>query len=67
MITFTRRLLCSHKWFCMVILTLQSSLFFLNSLSAQTLTMVELNCENLFDYLDDEGKDDSEYLPESTL
>lgn len=28
--------------------------------------MVELNCENLFDYLDDEGKDDSEYLPEST-
>ena len=66
MITFTRRLLCSHKWFCMVILTLQSSLFFLNSLSAQTLTMVELNCENLFDYLDDEGKDDSEYLPEST-
>ena len=58
--------MCSHKWFCMVILTLQSSLFFLNSLSAQTLTMVELNCENLFDYLDDEGKDDSEYLPEST-
>lgn len=50
----------------MVILTLQSSLFFLNSLSAQTLTIVELNCENLFDYLDDEGKDDSEYLPEST-
>ena len=32
----------------------------------QSLTVVELNCENLFDYLDDEGKDDSEYLPEAT-
>lgn len=32
----------------------------------QSLTVVELNCENLFDYLDDAGKDDSEYLPEST-
>lgn len=28
--------------------------------------MVELNCENLFDYSDDEGKDDAEYLPEAT-
>ena len=33
---------------------------------AQSLTVVELNCENLFDYLDDAGKDDSEYLPEAT-
>ncbi|MBQ9261091.1 MAG: endonuclease [Prevotella sp.] len=33
---------------------------------SQQLTFVELNCENLFDYQDDEGKDDSEYLPEST-
>ena len=32
----------------------------------QSLTVVELNCENLFDYLDDAGKDDSEYLPEAT-
>ena len=32
----------------------------------QSLTIVELNCENLFDYLDDEGKDDAEYLPEAT-
>ena len=32
----------------------------------QSLTIVELNCENLFDYLDDEGKDDAEYLPETT-
>ena len=32
----------------------------------QSLTIVELNCENLFDYFDDEGKDDAEYLPEAT-
>jgi len=32
----------------------------------QSLTIVELNCENLFDYSDDEGKDDAEYLPEAT-
>ena len=32
----------------------------------QSLTFVELNCENLFDYYDDEGKDDAEYLPEAT-
>ena len=32
----------------------------------QSLTLVELNCENLFDYHDDEGKDDAEYLPEAT-
>ena len=32
----------------------------------QSLTFVELNCENLFDYHDDEGKDDAEYLPEAT-
>ena len=41
-------------------------LFAICSISAQTLTIVELNCENLFDYLDDEGKDDAEYLPEAT-
>jgi endonuclease/exonuclease/phosphatase family metal-dependent hydrolase len=33
---------------------------------SQTLTFVELNCENLFDYRHDEGKDDMEYLPEAT-
>ena len=33
---------------------------------AQSLTFVELNCENLFDYRHDEGKDDMEYLPEAT-
>lgn len=30
------------------------------------LTFVELNCENLFDYLHDEDKTDVEYLPEAT-
>ena len=33
---------------------------------SQSLTLVELNCENLFDYRHDEGKDDTEYLPEAT-
>ena len=33
---------------------------------SQSLTLVELNCENLFDYTHDEGKDDTEYLPEAT-
>jgi len=32
----------------------------------QSLTVVELNCENLFDYRHDEGKNDEDYLPEST-
>ena len=30
------------------------------------LTLVELNCENLFDYRHDEGKQDEEYMPEAT-
>lgn len=34
--------------------------------AAQTLTLVELNCENLFDCRHDEGKEDLEYLPEGT-
>ena len=33
---------------------------------AQQLTFVEYNVENLFDYFDDEEKDDAEYLPEAT-
>ena len=33
-------------------------------LSAQTLTVVELNCENLFDTRHDEGKQDAEWLPD---
>ena len=30
----------------------------------QQLTLVELNCENLFDTQHDEGKEDTEFLPE---
>ena len=30
------------------------------------LTFVELNCENMFDYTHDDGKQDVEYLPEAT-
>ena len=30
------------------------------------LTFVELNCENMFDYTHDDGKNDTEYLPEAT-
>lgn len=66
MITFGGRELRLHRWACMVIITLTSSFLPLNSLLAQSLTFVELNCENLFDYHDDVDKDDSEYLPEST-
>ena len=51
---------------CMVIIIINSSLLIVNSASAQSLTFVELNCENLFDYRDDAGKDDAEYLPEAT-
>lgn len=38
---------------------------FLNALLAALFTFVELNCENLFDYQHDEGKNDYEYLPTS--
>lgn len=41
------------------------SLFSLTA-SAQSLTVVELNCENLFDCRDDSLKQDEEYLPEAT-
>ena len=33
---------------------------------AQSFTFVELNCENLFDYRHDEGKDDLEFTPDGT-
>ena len=39
---------------------------FLSLLLSGFLTLVELNCENLFDYRHDEGKQDEEYLPEAT-
>ena len=41
------------------------TLLFQIPLSAQTLTLVELNCENLFDCYDDSLKQDEEWLPTS--
>lgn len=53
------------RWlrFLLLLITYHSSLI---PSTAQQLTVVELNCENLFDYRHDEGKDDTEYLPETT-
>ena len=39
--------------------------FIFSPAGAQTLTLVELNCENLFDTRHDEGKQDTEFLPTS--
>jgi endonuclease/exonuclease/phosphatase family metal-dependent hydrolase len=47
-------------------LLISSFIFITLPSKSQSLTLVELNCENLFDYLHDEGKDDTEYLPEAT-
>jgi len=38
--------------------------FFISSIRAQTLTLVELNCENLFDTRHDSLKEDHEFLPD---
>lgn len=51
-------------WVCLLILISHSSFLVPHSFS-QSLTFVELNCENLFDYRHDQGKDDAEYLPEA--
>lgn len=40
--------------------------FLISPVSAQQLTFVELNCENLFDTRHDEGKQDQEFLPDGT-
>jgi endonuclease/exonuclease/phosphatase family metal-dependent hydrolase len=42
------------------------SFYFLSAAAQRQFTLVELNCENLFDYSHDEGKDDTEYLPDAT-
>ena len=48
-------------------LALAIGCFALGTLSAQKpFTFVEYNVENLFDYFDDEEKDDAEYLPDAT-
>ena len=55
-----RRRLCA----CLVIIIPHFS-FLIPHSNAQTLSFVELNCENLFDYSHDIGKDDAEYLPDA--
>lgn len=51
---------------CLCGIGLSLAFFFLTLLpgTAQTLTFVELNCENLFDYMHDEGKQDEEFTPD---
>lgn len=39
---------------------------FISKASAQPLTFVELNCENLFDCSHDEGKQDHEFMPDGS-
>ena len=51
---------------CAVVIIAHCSLFSTQAASAQSLTVVELNCENLFDYQHDSLKQDMEYLPEAT-
>ena len=60
-----RQIRSFHRTSLLIIIT-YCSLFITNYASAQSLTMVELNCENLFDCQDDLLKDDQEYLPEAT-
>ena len=61
---YWRRLTQSYGRACKVIIIFS---FLMPHFSfSQSLTVVELNCENLFDYSDDVGKDDAEYLPEAT-
>ena len=51
---------------CLVSLSFMIYHLSFSPVRAQSLTFVELNCENLFDYKHDEGKQDEEYLPEAT-
>ena len=48
----------------MVFIITNYSLLITNSAFAQSLTLVELNCENLFDCLHDSLKQDTEWLPD---
>ena len=52
------------RWTCMVFIITNYSLLITNSAFAQSLTLVELNCENLFDCLHDSLKQDTEWLPD---
>ena len=54
--------LCLMLWMAVAILSLFTIHY--SVLSAQTLTLVELNCENLFDCRHDSLKQDQEWLPD---
>jgi hypothetical protein len=51
---------------CVAVVIALCSLLIAQPASAKSLTLVELNCENLFDCQDDSLKQDEEYLPEAT-
>ncbi|MBQ8153923.1 MAG: endonuclease/exonuclease/phosphatase family protein [Prevotella sp.] len=68
MITFIGRLQPVSKALrraCVVFIITNCSLLITHDSSAQTLTLVELNCENLFDCRHDTLKQDTEWLPAS--
>lgn len=54
----------AHFSFYVFVFLISSFYAFVTGVSAQrSLTLVEMNCENLFDCLHDEGKDDYEFTP----
>ena len=53
-----------YRWACMVFIITNFSLLITHSMSAQSLTLIELNCENLFDCRHDSLKQDMEWTPE---
>ena len=61
---YWRRLTQSYGRACKVIIIF--SFLMPHFLFSQSLTVVELNCENLFFFFFYVGKDDAEYLPEAT-
>lgn len=54
------------RWMLLAALFTVHGLLFVSPVMAQSLTLVELNCENLFDTLDDSLQQDEEYLPDAT-
>ncbi len=55
------------QWFgraCLVVIISHFSFLIPHLASAQTFTLVELNCENLFDFQHDSLKQDTEWMPE---
>ena len=53
-------------WKCLISLSLIICQSSFSPVRAQSFTFVEYNVENLFDYLDDEDKDDAAFLPDAT-